>query len=91
MQANQRVSAPGSSPLAASTASYATRDLPLPKMPEGAILASNNRESEECQMQYLYVRIRGTTAGPALLTMSSYEHRRRPRHRSDRTNQTPKP
>jgi hypothetical protein len=30
---------------------HATRDLPLPKTPEGAILASNHRESEECRFK----------------------------------------
>jgi hypothetical protein len=28
---------------------HSTRDLPLPKTPEEAILASNHRESEECR------------------------------------------
>jgi hypothetical protein len=53
MRPNQRVSAPGlrSADWLRPPAAHATRDLPLPTTPKGAILASNHRESEECWLE----------------------------------------
>ena len=43
-------------------AAHSTRDLQLPKTPEGAILSSKHRESEECRFNFVIGTFADATA-----------------------------